>query len=300
MITPDWPLYARRGVEMARLMRWVICAVVVLAFAPGALADDLNLLRGSQSVGPATFPNWSGFYFGAQADYSSESADFTKASQPLLASSLRNLTLEEDDHISLDQVLGKSSTRTQGYGGFVGYNTQWQDLVLGVEANYIHGPATIVGTSTPLLDRVVTAGTNTYSVNVAATGTMDITDYGSLRARAGWLIGNNFMPYGFAGLALGYGGYSVSTLVYGQQDPQTPPVVPCNLVADPTCVDYAFNNSAGRNNVFLYGFSVGGGVDVALASNVFLRAEYEYMQFAEIANITAAISSVRVGVGFKF
>jgi outer membrane immunogenic protein len=300
MIAPGWRLYARRGLEMARLMRWLICAVVLVAFAPGAYADDLDVLRGTETVGPATFPKWSGFYFGGQADYSSESADFTNASQPLVASSLRNLTLEVDDHISQLQVLGKSNTRTQGYGGFVGYNTQWQDLVLGLEANYIHAPVTIVGASTPLLDRVFAAGTNTYSVNLSATGTMNITDYGSLRARAGWLVGNNFMPYGFAGLALGYGSYSVTTLVYGQQNPQTPPVVPCNLVADPTCVDYAFSNSAGQNNVLLYGFSVGGGVDVALANNIFARAEYEYTQFAPIANITAAISSVRVGAGLKF
>jgi outer membrane immunogenic protein len=285
--------------ERARLMRWVICALIVLALAPSASAQDLDVLRGTQTVGPATFPRWAGFYFGGQMGYSSESGDFSKASQPLVAFSLRNLTLQSDDLISQDQVLGKSNTKTAGFGGFVGYNTQFEDLILGLEANYTHAPVAIVGNSTPLLDRIVTAGANTYSVNLTATGSMDITDYGSLRARAGWVY-SNFMPYGFAGLALGHASYAVTTLVYGQQNPQTPPVVPCNLVADPTCVDYAFSNSAGQQNVFLYGFSVGGGVDIALAQNLFVRGEYEYIQFAPIANITAAISSVRVGAGFKF
>jgi opacity protein-like surface antigen len=50
----------------------------------------------------------------------------------------------------------------------------------------------------------------------------------------------------------------------------------------------------------LYGFSVGGGFDWALTANIFIRAEYEFIQFAEIGNITASISSARVGLGFKF
>jgi opacity protein-like surface antigen len=39
---------------------------------------------------------------------------------------------------------------------------------------------------------------------------------------------------------------------------------------------------------------------MAVTQNVFLRAEYEFVQFAPVANITAKISSARVGAGFKF
>ena len=34
-------------------------------------------------------------------------------------------------------MLGTANNSTIGYGGFVGYNTQWQDLILGIEANLI-------------------------------------------------------------------------------------------------------------------------------------------------------------------
>jgi len=43
-----------------------------------------------------------------------------------------------------------------------------------------------------------------------------------------------------------------------------------------------------------------GGLDVALTRNVFLRAEYEYVQFAPIANLVVDVNSVRGGLGVKF
>ncbi|HJY16006.1 MAG TPA: porin family protein, partial [Xanthobacteraceae bacterium] len=66
------------------------------------------------------------------------------------------------------------------------------------------------------------------------------------------------------------------------------------------CVNYSYSNSASKTNTLLYGYSVGGGVDVALSPNLFLRAEYEYIQFAPFGNITATISSARIGAGLKF
>ena len=59
-------------------MRRVICALTVLALASPAFAADLDLdiLRGSQPVGPATFTRWSGFYLGGQLSYSDANVDF--------------------------------------------------------------------------------------------------------------------------------------------------------------------------------------------------------------------------------
>ena len=76
-------------------MRWFICAVVLLALTPRAFADDLDVLRGTESVGAATFPRWSGFYFGGQVNYSDADTNFSGATQPLVAFSLRDLALEE-------------------------------------------------------------------------------------------------------------------------------------------------------------------------------------------------------------
>jgi opacity protein-like surface antigen len=287
---------------MARLMRWVICAAVVLVFAPGAYADDLDILRGTQSVGPATFTKWSGFYFGAQASFSSAAGDFSRATNSLIGYSLRGLTLEQADNPSELQVLGNSNTKVNGFGGFVGYNTQWQDLVLGLEANYTHSPFTLVSSPSPISNHVYGVGAALVSVYLQGTGSMEITDYGSLRARAGWVVGNYFMPYGFAGVAAGRGNYAVTTLAYGQQSaPPSPatPSLPCTP-APGTCLDYYVPNATSGNSVLLYGFSVGGGLEVALTPNIFVRGEYEFIQFAEVADIAAKISTVRVGAGLKF
>ncbi len=284
-------------------MRRVICALTGLALASPAFAADLDLdiLRGSQPVGPATFTRWSGFYFGGQIGYGDANTDFSNATQPLVAFSLRELALESDDFVSTWPVLGRGSNDAVGYGGFIGYNTQWQDVVLGLEGNYTHTAFATTASVSPLAgaaERIVTAGSNQYSVNLTGTGQLTITDYASLRARGGWVLGN-FLPYGFAGLVIGRGNYSVTTEVYGQQNSASPAFFPCDPAA-PTCIGYDFSNSAGQNGAFLYGFSAGGGLDWALTQNIFLRGEFEYVQFAPIANIVASIVSARVGAGFKF
>jgi outer membrane immunogenic protein len=286
------------AVWKGRLMRWVIGALVGLAFAPSAFAGDFDVLRGPQSVGPATFTRWSGFYAGGQFSYSDASTDFSGATTPLVAFSLRELALENDDHPSQWPVLGKTTTASTGYGGFVGYNTQWQDLILGFEGNYTRSSFSTTAPDSPL-SRVVTAQGNTYSVTLTGSGRLQLTDYGTLRARAGWIF-NNFLPYGFVGVAIGRDNYSVTSLVFGQQDPSSPPVVPCNTTLAPNCVDYSFANSAAKDPTLMYGFSVGGGLDFALTQNIFLRGEYEYVRFAPIAGIVAAISTARIGAGIKF
>ncbi|HUD85812.1 MAG TPA: outer membrane beta-barrel protein [Xanthobacteraceae bacterium] len=284
-------------------MRWVFCALVVLALPTAAFAADLGSdwgdLRGPEPVGPANFTNWTGVYFGGDYSYGNGSAAFSNATAPLVAQSLTELELEAVAAPSEWPVLGSGTTRTSGFGGFVGYNTQWQDLILGLEGDYTHAPFTVIAPQAPILDRVVTVGSDQYSVNLTAAGTLTVNDYGSVRARAGWVLGN-FLPYGFAGLALGNANYAVNTLIYGQQNSsQVDPSLPCDAFLS-TCVDYAFSNSSGRNGVLLYGLALGGGLDVALTRNIFLRGEYEYIRFAPVSNISATIATVRGGVGVKF
>ena len=55
-----------------------------------------------------------------------------------------------------------------------------------------------------------------------------------------------------------------------------------------------------KNGAFSPGVAAGLGVDISLMPNLYLRAEYEFVGFAEIEGIRPTIQTGRVGVGFRF
>jgi outer membrane immunogenic protein len=273
-------------------MRWVIGTLFVLAFAPPALADDFDVLRGSQvPVGPATFTRWSGFYASGQLSYGDTEVNFARATAPIVGFSLRNTTVEQQAAPSEWQVLGRDANNAFGGGGFLGYNTQWQDLILGVEGNYTHTSFSATATSSPI-SRLVSVG-NVATVTLSqGSGHLDLTDYAELRGRAGYVVGN-LLPYGFVGFVVGRGDYNVSATTDA-----TCTIPNTNLTGE--CVGFPITSSDGRGNAFLYGGSVGVGLDWALSPNFFLRGEFEYILFSPIANIDVSIINARVGAGVKF
>jgi opacity protein-like surface antigen len=296
-----------------RPMRWVFCLLIVFGVASPALAADYDLpiLRGTAmpvvpvapvaTVGPATFTRWSGFYFGGAFSYGSATTDFATATRPLVAFSLQATSIEDQAHPSTFQVLGRGSAVAAGVGGFLGYNMQWQDLITGVEATYTHTNLNTTAASTAIA-RIFPALSS--AVAVGANGRMDLTDYGEARFRAGYVVGN-LLPYGFIGMAVGRASYSVSAVTSVAQSNTTPPAnadFSClgTGVSTPNCSFFSFPASAGQDNALLYGYTVGGGLDWALTPNIFVRGEFDFVQFAPISNLSLAVISGRVGVGYKF
>ncbi|MGB6541588.1 MAG: outer membrane beta-barrel protein [Xanthobacteraceae bacterium] len=273
-------------------MRWVICTLFVLAFVPRASADDFDVLRGSQPVGPATFTRWSGIYAGGQFSYGQAAANFANATAPLVGFSLRNTQVEQQATPSQWQVLGRDTGNAFGGGGFLGYNTQWQDLILGVEGNYTHTSFSATSTSSPI-SRLVSVG-NVSTVTISqGNGHLDLTDYAELRGRAGYVVGN-LLPYGFVGFVVGRGDYSVSATTDATcTNPNPPP-------SAGECQGFPITSSASNSNAFLYGGSVGFGLDWAITPNLFLRGEFEYIVFTPLASINVSVINARVGAGVKF
>jgi opacity protein-like surface antigen len=306
--------------ERARLMRWVICAVVALAFAPSAFADDLDILRGPQSLGPPAFSRWSGFYFGGQAAYSGGNANFQGTTQGPLAYALRDTLVEADFGPAQWSLLGDNGTTTASYGAFVGYNTQWEDLVLGAEINYSTANMSFDAPSTPMTRQLSTVDSTTqaetlYNLTASGSGTLRLIDYASFRGRVGWVFSDNFLPYGFAGFVLGRGDYTEAASIIGPTATTVPtivqtstgaityvpaPVLPCNLAVPESCGIFAAASSNSASETLMYGFNFGGGVDIALTSNVFLRAEFEYIHFLPYNGIVLDMASGRIGAGLKF
>jgi hypothetical protein len=154
---------------------------------------DLPILRGTAvpapvlTVGPATFTRWSGFYFGGAFSYGNATSDFSQTTKGLLDFSLRGLALDSALSPSEKVVLNRGAASAFGAGGFLGYNTQWQDLIIGVEATYTHTNLNTTASSSPIgatspnspavsNPHVVSANGAANSVNICGTGNLDLTD----------------------------------------------------------------------------------------------------------------------------
>jgi len=285
-------------------MRWVFCLLMLFGMASSALAADYDLpiLRGSSqppapvvTVGPATFTRWSGFYVGGDVGYNNANVDFTSATAPLITLALQGTLVEQQFTPSQLQAIGRGSSSALGGGAFLGYNTQWQDLILGVEANYTHTNLRTTATSTTS-SGVIARSFGSPVGNVTAiqisnpTAHMNVTDYGEARFRAGYIVGN-LLPYGFVGMVVGSGDYSASVKV---------DLTCTNGVLTGECQGYPLTHSAGQNNALLWGYAVGFGLDWALTQNFFLRGEFEFVQFALIDSINVPVVSGRIGAGYKF
>jgi outer membrane immunogenic protein len=275
-------------------MRRVIYVLLAFAFAPSAFADDLSWVTGAQPAAPMNVNGWAGIYIGGQVSYSDAGGDFSKTTQAPLAFALRELTLENEQQPSSWPVLGQANHSAAGFGGFAGYNTQFERLILGVEANYDQANLSLNAPNSPI-SRRVTAGGIPYDVTVTGSGSVTDLNFGTLRARGGWALGN-FLPYAFTGVAVGHANVNIVATTFGVQNPP----LGCPAGTNPPCVPFSFTGTAGKNGEWMVGFTVGGGLDVALTRNVFLRAEYEFVQFAPIANLVVSVNTVRGGLGIKF
>jgi len=272
------------------------------AAPPNTLADGYPASPRLRPIVLTNVMDWRGFYLGGQFGYSDMAGDFSKSTQAPIAYSLRELTLESEFAPSNWPVLGAASHSAAGFGGFAGYNTVYATpsgkIILGLEADYDQASLSLVAPNSPIsrLTPVDSSG-NTYLVNITGNGRVANLDFGTLRARAGWGFGN-FLPYAFVGAALGRADINVTETTSGQQNPPTSGT--CSVTNTPPCVPFSFSGTAGKNGEWLYGLSVGAGLDVALTRNVFVRAEYEYVQFQPIAATTLEINSIRAGAGIKF
>jgi outer membrane immunogenic protein len=274
-------------------MRKLLLAAVIFGAAQGAYAadmPDLPVLRGSLPDGLSTVRTvWQGYYVGGQAGVGESDMNFTGATRDVAARLLSGTALESAGQVSSWPLGGKSSIRGDGWGGFLGYNSQWDDVVVGVELNYMHGK--FGGSRTDSMSRFFSDSLGyTDGVTYESTATMSISDMGTLRARAGYVVGA-FLPYMFGGVALGQANIVRSAHIFGTQ---------VNPAAAPGFTNVPFDLSAidGKYSHLIYGYSAGVGVDVNLIGGLFARLEWEYVRFT--SSIDTNVNTVRAGVGYKF
>ena len=124
------------------MRRFLLAAVMYGAASVAQAADmpDLPFLRGSFTEGLSTATvNWGGAYIGGHASHGAADMDFTNSGKDLLEKLLNNVDVEAQFNISQWPLAGKAHTQSSGFGGFIGYNFQFTEAIIGVELNYTHG-----------------------------------------------------------------------------------------------------------------------------------------------------------------
>jgi opacity protein-like surface antigen len=278
-----------REVNRARernMRRILVAAALTIGVVQAGYAADLPVLRGGfvDDYAEPGVVDWQGVYIGGQAGWGRSDMNFTGTTRPVIASLLANTEIENEMGVSQWPLMGKESARGNGYGAFIGYNTQWDDVVIGVEASYMHGK--FGGASADSMRRRFATTSGTHDVTATSIAAIEINDIGTLRARAGYAVGA-FLPYIFGGVALGQADIVRSVGISGTLDEGAGPVPfePLSKVE--------INKAH-----LLYGYTAGLGVDVALYAGLFLRAEWEYIRFTSA--IDTNINTVRAGLGYKF
>jgi outer membrane immunogenic protein len=289
-----------RAGSLSRSARAGLAALALLTMIPaGASAADMpEFLRGAYTP---SYARWDGFYAGGQAGMTWGSADFGNADNSLVSYMLANTELQ--GIVTNFTTLPKGSTNSTSFGGFVGYNWQWDDVVLGGEINYNHTSIGIGAQDST--DPVLITSSNpppgytlVYNVSVTSGASVAIHDIVTARGRAGWTF-DRFLPYAFVGAAVGRADVSRFATLSGSTEtftpttpPTTPNTLPLSLPRDP--------QSQSQDGLFVYGFTAGLGVDIALMQNLFVRAEWEFVEFPNVSDMRVSANSMRAAVGLKF
>jgi outer membrane immunogenic protein len=296
------------------MRRFLLAAVMATTAVSAQAADMPDFLRGTLPASSAPTRDWDGYYVGGQVGYSSANVDFSQSVVGLTNFIFRNSVLQGPT--SQWSLLNKANIQGTGFGGFVGRNWQWDDVVLGVEANYSYINS-LAGSAASSMALAIPnpAGSNpppnhTYTYNTTLTGaaSLQVKDMMTFRGRAGWASGD-FLPYLFGGLAVGRMDVarSVTSNVVLRDDATTTTTDAFGNVVT-TTLPPVFSNiptlsqsqSQERTNNFVPGWTAGLGFEYMMWGNLFLRGEWEYVRFMSVESTNVTMNSAHAGIGYKF
>jgi opacity protein-like surface antigen len=298
------------GRILMRIRSFMLAGVAALCIAPvagpAAFAADYPVLRGSQIEDapppPSDFfggtANWNGFYFGGGAGVSDTKFEPGGTGlQQLARFAFRNTVLgSELDMGALVSDLPTKRDSGATFFGFGGYNVLFGDVMLGFEIDYTRANQKYLVTD--FIARRFTDSTGTVNdISLTTNQGAELLDYATARIRMGWAYGR-IMPYATVGGAVGRFN-TTSTIDATWRFTRTNPVTGVlenNLVA----AGYPLTVGESKRNVYGYGLAAGLGVDMALTENLFLRAEYQLIRFADVEGTATTVNTARVAAGLKF
>ena len=288
--TRVWALAVVASFTATRCFRIGLAMCAALAIWPSERAGAADWpLRGSLAP-QTTYARWDGWQFGVEAGWGTFRNDFGNSTSPLVAFILRNTTAESEFAPSTWTTLPSNTTNGPVFGGYIGYNMQWDQLVLGVDLGYKYANIA-TGANDSIARQFTTSDGFSNTVSIDARAQMKLVDYATFRGRAGYAWGQ-FLPYAFVGIAAGRFNYGTTVTVHHTGTPIPPaPGLPFDLT------DTASN---GKTNAIVGGGAAGLGIDWAATPGMYLRAEWEYVAFAPVNGSRSNINTGKIGAGARF
>jgi outer membrane immunogenic protein len=229
-------------------MRKATIGIVAIAALTGLPAFAADMPVKAPPPPPVVTPSWTGFYIGASAGYG-----WNQGGNIDLASiGTGNLVITTP---AANAIPAGFDAQPKGFigGGDIGYNYQWRQWVLGIEADLsgasIKGTAAQTGTATVV-------SLITFPVNGSAIGEQKLDLFGTVRGRMGVVAADRLLIYATGGLAYGHVESNTST----GDVPTQATILPAQ----------------GSTSGMLAGWTVGGGFEWALAPHWSFKTEYLY------------------------
>jgi len=242
---------------MKRILLGVVCISAPLFAAPLSPASAAHMPLKAPPIPYVS--DWSGIYIGIEGGYGwgRQNVD---ATYPFF--SVGTIVTQTG---SVD--IGSINQSGWLFGGFAGAQKQWNNWVLGIEANF--DSANIDGSTTGTGGSIGLRHAEVFSDSVA--GSSKIDELGSVRAKIGYQPVQNWLVYGTGGLAFAHNTYSAT-------ETQT-----CTGFAGICGVAGNNFSATGSGGTSMLGWAAGAGVDwkwnIDAGSSLILGAEYLHYQF---------------------
>jgi len=275
------------------MKKTLYAAAAFAAATTAAAAADLPSRKGPlEVIVPPPAISWSGFYVGLNAGYAFNNSDSTFHNAATFPPFLPQIG---------QGATGVVSVKNDGFigGGQIGYNRQWSNFVVGVEAD-IQGIANTSSTGSAVTVVPHPAPGAFFTTALSSSKSLDY--FGTVRGRIGYLLTPTLLVYGTGGLA--YGGVNLSGSTF-----QTLTAFPGNPgIAGSTLSDTRV------------GWTAGGGVEWMFLHNWSAKVEYLYYDLGTVttpgsfftypnaASVVGAVNHsarfdghiVRAGVNYHF
>ena len=253
--------------------------ILLMVSAGAAIAADLPSKKSAPTV-VAPAPLWTGLYVGANAGYAwMENNGANVLATPNLSDNVWG------NNILLGSAFGVATNLNgAGMGGFIGgaqfgYNYQLRStLVIGLEADIqgLTGHHISPSTGTPFAGVDNSAQHYPFSGSTFVSASKSLDDFGTVRARFGYLVTPTLLAFGTAGIAYGQVGSSTNVFQMLQSQANAGNIVNPSVALTvngtrltPTLGTSGFSETR-------IGWTIGGGLEWMVTPNWSVKAEYLY------------------------